>query len=111
MDGKQRGPSTESLLSLGLDIVKIDVARLVQREIVPNHETSESGKFAKGSVESVCLRKGQLNRHTRYRPATTTRNTGQTGAVTAVAPLGGLILSLSGVKSSQVKSSVNALRL
>ena len=57
------------------------------------------------------LRKGQLNRHTRYRPATTTRNTGQTGAVTAVAPLGGLILSLSGVKSSQVKSSVNALRL
>ena len=37
------------------------------------------------------MRKGQLNRHTRYRPATTTRNTGQTGAVTAVAPLGGLI--------------------
>ena len=36
------------------------------------------------------LRKGQLNRHTMYRPATTTRNTGQTGAVTAVAPLGGL---------------------
>ena len=35
------------------------------------------------------LRKGQLNRHTRYRPATTTRNTGQMGAVTAVAPLGG----------------------
>ena len=26
------------------------------------------------------MRKGQLNRHTRYRPATTTRNTDQTGA-------------------------------
>ena len=36
-----------------------------------------------------------LNRHTRYRPATTTRNTGQTGAVTAVAPLGGLTHRLS----------------
>jgi len=46
------------------------------------------------SVLSCTLRKGQLNRHTRYRPvnrpATTTRNTGQTGAVTAVASLGGL---------------------
>ena len=26
-------------------------------------------------VEMKTLRKGQLNRHTRYRPATTTRNT------------------------------------
>ena len=36
----------------------------------------------------VLLRKGQLNRHTRYRPATTTRNTATAHAV--VAPLGGL---------------------
>ena len=53
MDGKQRGPSTESLLSLGLDIVKIDVARLVQREIVPNMKLPNQ----------VSLRKGQLNQY------------------------------------------------
>ena len=45
-------------------------------------------------VTAVNIEKGSTvestHKVTRYRPATTTRNTGQTGAVTAVASLGGL---------------------
>lgn len=54
MDGKQRGPSTESLLSLGLDIVKIDVARLLFNE--------KSFRIMK-LPNQVSLRKGQLNQY------------------------------------------------
>ena len=35
-----------------------------------------------------------MNRHTRYRPATTTRNPGKTGAVTTVVPLNGHELNI-----------------
>ena len=41
------------------------------------HETLHiaKGSITKGTGRYWLLRKGQLNRHTRYRPATTTRNT------------------------------------
>ena len=44
-------------------------------------------------TKAQLLRKGQLNRHTKCRPATTTRN--MTGAVTAVASLDGLVYCIS----------------
>ena len=70
------------------------VRRLMCYDRVDTGARARAPLICRRCVEYVFLRKGQLNRHTRYRlwyrPATTTRNPEQTGAVTAVVSLDGL---------------------
>ena len=70
------------------------VRRLMCYDRVDTGARARAPLICRRCLEYVFLRKGQLNRHTRYRlwyrPATTTRNPEQTGAVTAVVSLDGL---------------------